>query len=208
MIYFDDQSENYHICIWHCTESLDELYAMLPDDMAVREEAERNFQSPHRIREWVTARVLICSMMGRQVPISYDEQGAPHLPDYEGLDVSISHTGDFVAVAIAEHGVIGIDIEKISEKVERVQSRFLRGDEQAESLEQLIVHWSAKETAFKMLRRTKVNFLQHLFIAPFQMEEKGQFMLKESRTDDEHLLPIHYQVFPSFVLTYSYLAED
>lgn len=203
MIYFDRQTENLHICVWHVTESLEELFALLPDDELVRKDVSHRFRSLTRQIEWVAVRVLLCRMLQRQVPISYDEDGAPSLPDCEGLDISISHTKGYVAVALAEHGYVGIDVEQISKRVEHVKERFIGADEQASTIVSQLLHWSAKETAFKMLHRRKLNFLEDLHVRPFAEEREGQFQIKETYTDEKDTFLIQYVVFPDFVLTYS-----
>ena len=210
MLYFTKRFEGWRIAIWHVTETIDELYALLPDDDAIRTEAESRFRAPGRILEWVAVRVLLCDMLDRQVPILYRRNGAPYLPDYEHLDISISHTRGYVAVALAEEGEIGIDIEQKSEKVMRVKSRYVREDECAETLDQMLLHWSAKETAFKMLNRDKVDFLKHFHILPFDIDEteEGHFLLQESKTNEQRQFQIHYKLFPDFVLTYSHRTSD
>lgn len=209
MLYYDKSFEDgWRIAIWHVTEEIEELYYMLPDDVAVREEAERRFKSYSRIMEWTAVRVLLFDMLDRQVEILYDEDGAPRLPEYEHLDISISHTKGFVAVALAEKGEIGIDIERISDRVERVKKKFIREDETPQDRNQLLIHWCAKETAFKMLHRKKVDFLKHLKVLPFTTNEEGICKLKEFKTDDEQLIDIHYKVFPDFILTYSRIFEQ
>ena len=214
MLYYDKQDAGWRIAVWHVTETIGELYALLPDDETVRQEAERQFKSPARILEWVAVRVLLCHMLGRQVPILYHDNGAPYLPDYEELDISISHTKGFVAVALAEQGQIGIDIEQVPDagsgqaKVERVRGKFIRDDEQADTLTALLLHWSAKETAFKILHRERVDFRKHLRVLPFEEHSEGCFTLCESRTDEEHRMTMHYKIFPHFVLTYAFLSEE
>ena len=181
---------------------------MLPDEESIRTEAESRFGSASRILEWTAVRVLLYDLLDRQVPILYHDNGAPYLPEYEHLDISISHTRGYVAVALAEQGEIGIDIEQISAKVERVRNRFVRDDEVADTLEQLLLHWSAKETAFKILNRNKVDFLKHLRIEPFELQEEGDFILQEFKTNDEERMTIHYKLFPDFVLTYSLINTE
>lgn len=209
MLYYDKRfDDGWRIAIWHVTEELDELYYMLPDDVSVREEAERRFKSISRIIEWTAVRVLLFDMLDRQVEILYDNDGAPHLPEYEHLDISISHTKGYVAVALAEKGEIGIDIERISERVERVKKKFIREDEEPEDNTQLLIHWCAKETAFKMLHRRKVDFIKHLKLTPFKTQEEGMCKLQEFKTDDEQILDINYKIFPEFILTYSRILEQ
>ena len=208
MLYFDKQYDGWRIAVWHVTETIEELLAMLPDEESIRTEAESRFGSASRILEWTAVRVLLYDLLDRQVPILYHDNGAPYLPEYEHLDISISHTRGYVAVALAEQGEIGIDIEQISAKVERVRNRFVRDDEVADTLEQLLLHWSAKETAFKILNRNKVDFLKHLRIEPFELQEEGDFILQEFKTNDEERMTIHYKLFPDCVLTYSRINTE
>ena len=160
MLYFDKQYDGWRIAVWHVTETIEELLAMLPDEESIRTEAESRFGSASRILEWTAVRVLLYDLLDRQVPILYHDNGAPYLPEYEHLDISISHTRGYVAVALAEQGEIGIDIEQISAKVERVRNRFVRDDEVADTLEQLLLHWSAKETAFKKSTLLRLRILK------------------------------------------------
>lgn len=209
MLYYDKHfNDGSRIAIWHVTEDLEELYYLLPDDEKVRKEASVRFKSPSRIMEWTAVRVLLFDMLDRQVDISYDDSGAPHLPSDEGMDISISHTNGFVAIGLSPKGEIGIDIEQISPRVEKVTSRFIRDDEMAADLTSQLLHWSAKETAFKMLHRRKVDFLKHFKISPFNGTDEGVFQLQEFRTDDNQVFDIHYKVFPEFVLTYSNTVDD
>ena len=208
MLYYDKRFGNGNrIAIWHVTEDLDELYYLLPDDEAIRTEANSRFKSKERIKEWTAVRVLLYDLLDRQVPIIYDNAGAPHLPDYEGLDISISHTKNYVAIGLSTKCEIGIDIEQISPRVEKVKSRFIREDEEADTIHKQLLHWSAKETAFKMLHRRKVDFLKHFKISPFVEAEEGAFHLQEFRTDESVVLNINYKIFPEFVLTYSCTNE-
>lgn len=209
MLYFDRQIDNVHIAVWHLTEDYEELLSMLPDADSVQEEAEDKFKSESRILEWTAVRVLLYTILGRQVQILYDEQGAPLLPDYEGLDISISHTKGYVAIALSETEYVGIDIEQIEHKedgentrVERVRERFVRDDEYAETLVGLLLHWSAKESVFKVLGREGVDFLKDLKVLPFdEATYEGKFSLEDLDEEDTYI--IKYKVFDDFVLTFT-----
>ena len=147
MIYYDKQTEGIRVVVWHVTEEYEELLSMLPDADSVQNEAEQQFSSEFRRVEWTAVRVLLYTVLDRQVHISYNEQGAPMLPDYEGLHISISHTKGYVAIALSETVAVGIDVEQIERlnsnqfddkekvpRVEKVRSRFMRDDEYAETL--------------------------------------------------------------------------
>ena len=87
MLYYDRQIDDVRIAVWHVTEEYEELLGILPDSDIVRYQAEQQFRSKSRIIEWTTVRVLLYTILGRQIQIQYNEQGAPMLPDYEGLHI-------------------------------------------------------------------------------------------------------------------------
>ena len=160
--------------------------------------------------------MLLYTVLDRQVHISYNEQGAPLLPDYEGLHISISHTKGYVAIALSETAVVGIDVEQIERldtsnqfndketvpRVEKVRSRFMRNDEYAETIVGMLLHWSAKETVFKVLGREGVDFQDEMKVQPFdETQYEGDFQLEDLKEDDTYI--IYYKVFDDFVLTYT-----
>ena len=220
MLYYDQQIDGARIAVWHVTEELDELLSLLPDADSVIGEAEKRFRSEGRILEWTTVRVLLFTILGRQVQISYDEQGAPYLPDYEGLNISISHTRGYVAIALSEHRMVGIDVEQVEHlakpvgvdsqketRVERVRERFVRHDEFAETIVGLLLHWSAKETVYKVLHRESVDLIDDLRISPFDENVyEGEFELEDLRARDVY--KIRYKVFDDFVLTFTDKANS
>lgn len=57
------------------------------------------------------ARRLLAEMLGEEVTVEHDEQGAPYLPSRPGLYISISHCRRAVAVAVSDRGPVGIDVE-------------------------------------------------------------------------------------------------
>ena len=205
------------VAVWHVTEDYEELLSMLPDADSVSNEAEQQFSSEFRRIEWTAVRVLLYTVLDRQVHINYNDLGAPLLPGYEGLHISISHTKGYVAIALSESAPIGIDVEQIERfeektnvfddkeklpRVEKVRTRFMRNDEFAETTIGLLLHWSAKETLFKVLGREGVNFVDEMQISPFdETQYEGEFSIKDMKEDDTYI--IYYKVFDDFVLTYT-----
>ena len=221
MIYYDKQIDGIRVVVWHVTEEYEELLSMLPDADSVQNEAEQQFSSEFRRVEWTAVRVLLYTVLDRQVHINYNDQGAPLLPDYEGLHISISHTKGFVAIALSESDVVGIDVEQIERldttnqfddkekmpRVEKVRSRFMGNDEYAETIVGMLLHWSAKETVFKVLGREGVDFHDDLKVQPFdETKYKGDLQLDDLKEDDTYT--IYYKVFDDFVLTYTKRKQD
>lgn len=221
MIYYDKQTDGIRVVVWHVTEEYEELLSMLPDADSVQNEAEQQFSSEFRRVEWTAVRVLLYTVLDRQVHINYNDQGAPLLPDYEGLHISISHTKGFVAIALSESDVVGIDVEQIERldttnqfddkekmpRVEKVRSRFMGNDEYAETIVGMLLHWSAKETVFKVLGREGVDFHDDLKVQPFdETQYEGDLQLDDLKEDDTYT--IYYKVFDDFVLTYTKRKQD
>ena len=100
--------ENGRWGIWQVTETLEELYACLSDDV-VRQELER-LKAPSRKMEYLAVRVLLKTMLGKEVRIGHEPSGKPFLTGGE-YHVSISHTKGYVAVGLHESAQPGIDLE-------------------------------------------------------------------------------------------------
>lgn len=201
------EEDNGQWGIWHVTETPEELRACL-SDAAVTQELE-GLKAPSRKLEYLTVRVLLKAMWGREVRIGHESSGKPFLWN-EPCRISISHTKNYVAVGLHATASPGIDIERYGERVRKVASRFVREDEMPgrecmesqEELYQLLLHWSAKETMFKVLDCREVDFLQHLKVVPFQLAPSGTFRGESFRLEREQCFAIHYLIHPEFVCTY------
>jgi len=102
-----------------------------------------------------------------QSPIHYHESGKPYLENDPLFHISISHSKNYCALSA---GVveIGIDIEEISERIERISDRFVHHDEVKligqDRLVGLTRLWTMKEAMFKLNARTGIEFKTELRI--------------------------------------------
>lgn len=179
---------------------------MLPRQEVYREGMQR-FTAVHRRLEWLAVRVLLYTLSaGEEKEIAYRPNGKPYLTD-ASASLSISHTKGYVAVVLGEPGrEVGIDIEQYGERVRKVAHKFMREDEQLSVFRgtdtwSLLLHWSAKETMFKCLNASEVDFRRHMRILPFAVNENGVFSAEEYRTVEKRRFTIRYYLFPDFVLT-------
>ena len=123
--------------------------------------------------------------------------------------ISISHTKSYVAVLLGTRDKeVGIDIEQYGEIVLRVAHKFMREDEEASlfrgtEIWSLLLHWSAKETMFKCMNASDVDFREHMRVLPFSVGESGIFSAEEYRTAEKRKFAIHYYLSSDFVLTLS-----
>lgn len=193
--------------IWHVTETGEELRSFLSDH-AVSEELEL-LKAPSRKLEYLAVRVLLKVLRGREGQIGHEVSGKPFLVG-ENCHISISHTKGYVAVGLHETLHPGIDIETFGERVRKVETRFVREDEMPErksmesreELYQLLLHWSAKETMFKVLDCEEVDFLRHLKVEPFRLVSSGTFGGESFHLKACRHFTIHYLIHSDFVCTY------
>lgn len=92
---------------------------------------------------------LLLRAAGPGARVIHDPDGAPLLVD-SPLNISISHSRNFAALAVDADRRIGVDIEEPRlEQLRRVISKFLSPDELPEWGERLLQAWTCKEAVFK-----------------------------------------------------------
>jgi len=99
---------------------------------------------------------------------------------------------------------IGIDIERIGEKIEKVAPRVFNAPELNISSENrkkwLHICWSAKEALFKVIPETGIDFREHLHIVPALLTEEGYLSAWETRTEATKAYTVWYRIYDDFVL--------
>ena len=88
--------------------------------------------------QWLThaeqstaARRLLAELLGNEAAVEHDAHGAPYLPAYPHLHVSLSHCRTAVAVAVDSTAAVGIDIESRRKISPSLMERVCTPDEQA-----------------------------------------------------------------------------
>lgn len=199
--------EDGGIAIWHITESPDTLYALLATTKYDTQLAGKKNEA--RRAEWLAVRLLVKELFGSEAEVAYHPTGRPYL---KGADtyISISHTRDYAAVAYSTAGPIGLDIERISDRVERIAHRFTSTDEaayidthgQQDRPMYHLINWSAKETLYKLLDDTRMaDFKAAFHIAPYTLASKGMLDATLLAAYDGRVA-VHYRLFPDFVCTW------
>ena len=195
--------------IWKIEESWEEMLRQLEQQHTYLSFLNQR-KSDSRKTEWLAVRLLLKELIGKEIGIAYRENGAPYLPD-SSLHISISHTKGFAAVLLSPEKPIGIDIEYCSDRVHRIKSRFLNENElnllgDNPKTNELLVCWSAKETAFKMMEQKNINLQSDIHIIDFkpsQESDKGTITIRESLTPQSSVFYINYLILQDFVVTYS-----
>ena len=207
-IYRTYKQGNLLVGVWKVDETIEQLRSMF-HQFSIYEESFMRFSAEKRKQEWLAVRVLLKELCGEEKEIAYLPSGKPYLEDGSAF-VSFSHTSGYVAVALHPSAEVGVDIEQYGTRVQRVASRFIREDEKVsvksgDEIYALLLHWSAKETMFKLMKDEAVDFIKHLHILPFVPEESGTFHACEYRSGQEQEFLIHYDTHPDYVLTFACL---
>lgn len=207
-IYRKYKQGDLFVGVWKVDETVEQLRSMF-HQFSIYEEGFERFSAEKRKQEWLAVRVLLKELLGEEKEIAYLPSGKPYLKD-ESMYVSFSHTAGYVAVAIHPSAEVGVDIEQYGTRVQRVSSRFIREDEKVsiasgDEIYGLLLHWSAKETMFKLMDDQAVDFIDHLHILPFVVQKEGSFEAREYRSGKEQNFRIYYDTHPDYVLTFACL---
>jgi phosphopantetheinyl transferase len=208
-LYLRKRLENKaEIAVWHVTESEEELLNITSVPSDELEEISLFRNESHR-RQKLAVRALINEVFEEKMYLNHHDNGQPYLENC-ATNISITHTDNYVAIIIHDEEEVGIDIEQYGTRVQKVASRFIREDEQisiasGDEVYGLLLHWSAKETLFKLMKEEAVDFVKHLHILPFQTQESGTFQACEYRSGQGQQFHIHYHTHPDYVLTFASL---
>lgn len=194
--------------IWKMEESIADLLSLLPHQSFYMEQLER-FSAESRKKEWLSVRVLLLALCGEEKIIAYTSTGKPYLED-GSFHISISHTRGYVAVLLHPSKEVGVDIEQCGERVIKVYHKFMVQEEELNICKEkevlhLLLHWSAKETVYKMMEREDAELREHIRVSSFVPGERGEFAVTEYRTERKQSYLVKYITHPDYVLTYAVL---
>ncbi len=143
---------------------------------------------------------LLYEMTGHQdIVVRHLPSGKPVL---DGSYVSITHTEGYVSVLLSKSHEVALDMEYRSSRVQRVAPRFLRADEFPANLDALLLHWCAKESAYKYWSSSNLEF-EEIKVHPLceDISVKGEMCVENVR--ENTCLSLAFEFFPDAVLVYS-----
>ncbi|MCP3901411.1 MAG: 4'-phosphopantetheinyl transferase superfamily protein [Desulfobacteraceae bacterium] len=150
------------------------------------------FKSLKKQIEWMSGRFLLknCllstfSHIGelKNILIAYEEEGAPFLPDFPEIKISLSHSGDYAAVGIcAKTDIdIGIDLEHLNKKPDNnfLKTAFTQNEisNMDDTIEDILTKWTVKEAFLKYIRKGFNESLHRVEV----IEDRVLYNKKDSR---------------------------
>ncbi len=169
LVYQQNINEATKLAVWHITEHEDFFLEKVM--------LSNNITHPHKRLQHLAGRYLLPELY-EDFPlelIKIADTKKPFLAD-EAFHFSISHCGDYAAAIASKKNRVGVDIEVISEKVERIKDKFLTAEEQEmvsgitntqhtmSNAQMLTLAWGIKETIFKWYGSGGVDFREHMHI--------------------------------------------
>ena len=115
------------IFLWEPDEEITSLLKIVNNPDKWRKSLD-NIKLEKRKKEWLIPRILLNKIFKSETEIKYTPDGKPILKKETG-NISISHTENCIALAFHPIHSIGVDVEKISDKVLKVKSKFLNKEE-------------------------------------------------------------------------------
>lgn len=193
--------------LWQMDESPEQLFDLYPHLLPYRSSLDDKYKNDGRKLEFLAIRALMYEMLrvngaskgllSHAGDFAHNGQGKPL---FRGYHVSISHTKGYVALILSKKSEVAVDIEYMSDRVERIASKFLRKDERADSLDAKLVHWCAKETVFKLFSEENLLF-EDMRVKPF--DTMADWACDVENLKSGKTARVDFELAMDFVLTYS-----
>lgn len=154
--------------------------------------------SKKRRQEWLTYRVLLSNVLGKEFILEYQSNGKPYLLQPK-KNISISHSKEYVAIAIAEKK-IGIDIEKIDTRILKLKEKILNSREANRfvAADERVLHiiWGIKESVYKQ-QDAEINYLEDIEVKKIgentaEVQVKNHLQKVEFFEIDNNMIVVSY----------------
>jgi 4'-phosphopantetheinyl transferase len=159
-----------------------------------------NATHPIKQLEWLASRTCVkytVELLEHNYQgIEKDEHNNPYLSKIQGF-VSLSHTSNYAVAIVSLAEEVGIDIERVSDKLSRVAHKFLATTERLHAgndLLRMCIYWCAKESLYKWYGKKNLSFKENIYIEPFENEPsllQGEIFM-DGVLKTEHQLMVFY----------------
>ncbi len=167
-VFYEHINHFAKIAIWHIAEEKKFFLEKVP--------LQREITHPHKQLQHLAGRYLLQHLYP-DFPyhlIEIADTRKPFLPKEE-YHFSISHCSDYAAVIVSKDHRVGIDIELVTEKVERVKHKFLKEEEilniqySTFNTQHLTLLWCCKEAVFKWYGSGGIDFKDDIHLKPIDV---------------------------------------
>lgn len=179
------------MALWQITENVLDLPRPIGLDFS-------NIHSDVRLKEKLVTYQMLKALTDNDLIIQHNDVGRPFI---KGYSISLSHTRGWAALMLSKRSIkLGVDIEYVSTRVNRVVDRFIRADEQSDSLADRLINWSAKESLYKALSDENLQYFE-MKLLPFVQSQRGKITMMDLKKGN--IYNVDYLLNDNFVLTWT-----
>jgi 4'-phosphopantetheinyl transferase len=207
IVYRHRVDDNTEFALWKIEEEAAELYKQLQLDKHEKAYFEQISKSKRHLH-WLGTRVLLRTMLrtDEYIDCKVDVHGKPYLVNLP-YHISFSHSFDYAAVMMSRNAAVGIDIELIKEKVERIAEKFMRPTEMAfieagHKIQHLYVCWCAKEAVYKCYGQKEVSFADNILLQPFDFANEGTLQARLHKGTVDINYKVEYLQYEDYMIGY------
>ena len=165
-------SADNRLIIWEISETISDLKTeLLLSENSLKLLDQR--KSVIHKKQFLAIRNILKELSIDDQDLVYEESGKPFIRD--GQNISFSHSNIYVAVIISKQ-IVGIDIETVSDRIFNIKNKFLETELKYPiefNQETLLVYWNIKESIFKSLRNSQIDFKQNIIVLPFNQKDNS-----------------------------------
>ncbi|SMG08839.1 4'-phosphopantetheinyl transferase superfamily protein [Marivirga sericea] len=164
-------NENIHLAVWKIEEHLafyEKNVQLSSIDQRIFEETTHSEKKLEFMAGRMLCKTVLHQLQISEEPIFRNIYGKPQISNSE-YDISLSHTENYIALAIGHKLDVGIDIEKPKAKMAKVAPRLFTEEEMDYCQNNLVYFskvWSAKEVLYKLFMKRELDFKEHMSVKP------------------------------------------
>jgi len=196
LYYQQNINETTKLAVWEIKEEASFFIQKVPFHQPVTH--------PHKLLQHLAGRYLLTHLFP-DFPISLIEIAdtrKPFLPQDE-YHFSISHCGNYAAAIVSSNKRVGIDVEMVTQRVDRIKYKFLNiqelnnlafGNNPVNEIKKLTILWSAKEAMFKWWGRGDIDFRDVMRTQPFALGTSGVINASFFKNEFHQELNLQYKL--------------
>jgi len=166
-----------------------------------------SFKCEDRKIEWLSVRALLKELAGQPLKIWYTPERKPYIVN-SNYNISISHSNKLSGILISRNHRVGIDLEFMSHKIEKIEKKFIGNNEYItiDPLKKhlhLYIHWCAKEALYKICDKQDIIFKTNIFINHFEPQYEGKIIGKVLTKNINEEFVLSYFCYDNYIIVYT-----
>ena len=207
----EEKKEHLTVLVWKIEEEKAWFWEQIQPFLATDDaEMLQNIQHPEKQLESIAGRYLLLWATGFRHQIIKNEIGKLIIKD-KNTHLSVSHSHGLVAAIISQRSRVGVDIQLITEKIERLAPKFMHEGEiksisKSTIQEHLHVYWGAKEALFKAFGKPAIDWKMHLQVSPFELDYsqgKAHAKVQKEGFETEYYTLYYQKILDHYILVYA-----